>query len=84
MIRYREDFDFETRFSLKDEIKNYIISTVDLGINAYFGMNNEPLYYETMVFKDNVFIEIYCERYSTKKEAEEGHLRAIKWVKEQI
>lgn len=81
---FRKDFNWETRFDLKTEVNGYLISTVDLGIDYSFGIG-EPLYYETMVFakkgKDIIFDDLYCERYSTEKEAIEGHKKAIELVK---
>lgn len=76
---YRPDFDWETRFDLKDEVDDYLISTVDLGIDHSFGIG-KPLYYETMVFKKGSWSDLYCERYSTEEEARKGH----KWVIEQM
>lgn len=83
---FREDFDFDTRFDLKTNIENYVISTVDLGID--YGFGGEPLYYETMIFEkdkngniDYMGID-YQERYSTEEQAKEGHERAIKYVEE--
>lgn len=47
---FRDDFNWETRFDLKTEIGDYIVSTVDLGLDHSFG-DGPPLYYETMIFK---------------------------------
>ena len=54
------------------------VSTVFLGIDYRFG-SGPPLLFETMVFpsKDNLSDE-RCERYSTKAEAEAGHLAVVK------
>lgn len=81
LIKYgfRKDFNWETRFDLKTEIDDYIISTVDLGIDHSFGIG-EPLYYETMIFKKGSFNELYCVRYATEKEARKGHKIAIQYV----
>ena len=77
---FRKDFNWETRFHLKDKINGYYISTVDLGTNHNFGLG-KPLYYETMIFKNGYWEDLYCERYSTEKEARKGHKKAIKYVK---
>lgn len=82
---FREDFDCETRFDLKTQIGDYIVSTVDLGIDHSFGFG-KPLYYETMIFsknKQNPF-EYYQERYTTEEEARKGHEETIKYVKEHL
>ena len=81
---FRKDFNWETRFDLKTEIGDYIVSTVDLGIDHSFGFG-EPLYYETMIFEKNYRNSLdYQERYSTEKEARKGHKKAIKYVKDNI
>jgi len=64
-----------------DEIEGKRVSTVWLGLNHRFD-EGKPLIFETMVFKDKSGAEIYCERYSTWEEAEEGHQKAIQWVKD--
>ena len=52
--------------------KKYLVSTVDLAI----AVDEYP--FETMVFKCSAYgrvdyIDLYCERYKTLKEAIEGH-----------
>lgn len=80
---FRPGFDYENRFNLKTYIGDYLVSTVDLGLDHSFGIG-EPLYYETMIFrhKNNQidFSDLYCERYSTEDEARKGH----EWVCEHI
>jgi hypothetical protein len=80
---FRDDFDWENRWELKTRIKNYLISTVDLGIDHSFGIG-EPLYYETMIFKevDGQIVGSmgYQERYSTEEESRIGHKKAIEYV----
>lgn len=87
---FRDDFNWETRFDLKTEIGDYIVSTVDLGLDHSFG-DGPPLYYETMIFKKNKNSEIdyggefdYQVRYATEEEAKTGHDIAIKYIKEKI
>lgn len=82
-LGFREDFDWFDRWQLKTEIKGYLVSTVDLGIDHSFGMG-EPLYYETMIFNDDDKFEDYQVRYSTKKEAKKGHKAAIKYIKNKL
>ena len=54
------------------------VSTVFLGIDHSFG-NGKPLLFETMIFPQDGFQEeLYCDRYSTWEEAEEGHLKGIR------
>lgn len=64
-----------------DIINDHRVSTVFIGLCHYFNFNNKtPIVFETIVFK-NDRSDIYQERYATWKEAEEGHQRAIQWVK---
>ena len=83
---FRKGFDWDTRFDLKTTVDNYLVSTVDLGINHSF--DDIPLYYETMIFKikdgEVDFTDVYCERYTTEEEAREGHQRAIIYVKDEL
>ncbi|HEY2811797.1 MAG TPA: hypothetical protein VGJ00_10475 [Rhabdochlamydiaceae bacterium] len=64
-----------------DEINGYRVSTVWLVINHNFFKEGTPLLFETMVF-DGKDESIYCERHSTWDEAEEGHKKAMQWVKD--
>lgn len=64
----------------KDIINEYLVSTVFIGLcHNYNPHSNIPIVFETIVFNDHH--EIYCDRYSTWKQAEQGHMRASKWVK---
>ncbi len=63
-----------------DEIRNIRISTIFLGIPYGFDIDDLPLVFETMVF-DSDENDIYMKRYSTYKQAEEGHQDALAWVK---
>lgn len=61
-------------------INGKYISTVWLGKDLNF-FGGAPLLLETMIFdKENKGESIYCERYTTWKEAEEGHKKAVQWV----
>ena len=83
---YRKGFDWDTRFDLKTEVGDYIVSTVDLGIDMSWGIGKH-LYYETMIFDKNKMVDAfdgYQVRYSTQKEARKGHREAVKMVKEAI
>jgi hypothetical protein len=64
-----------------DIINGHRVSTIFLGLcHNYDPFSNIPIVFETMVFQ-NDRSDIYQERYSTWKEADEGHKRAIEWVK---
>ena len=67
----------ENRRVALDEVNGKKISTVFLGIDHNFE-EGEPLLFETMVFGKD---EEDCERYSTWKEAEEGHKKMVEKYK---
>src|SRR5690554_1628452 len=84
MIR-RENFNERNRVVRRDKVTyegdKYFVSTVDLGINHQLG-SGPPLWYETMIFamdeNDNIdWIEMYCNRYTTREEAKEGHKKVM-------
>lgn len=62
----------------------YWISTVWLGADHNFGHplagggTHIPLIFETMVFPNDSWDDLYCERYATEEEARRGHEKAIK------
>lgn len=73
---------FEThtkdRIVRQETIDDVSISTVFLGIDHSFGIGDEPLIFETMIFggeHDN-----YQERYATREQALAGHERAVALV----
>lgn len=64
-----------------DEINGYIVSTIWLGLNHDLFDAEPPLVFETMIFEGgDRRQDIYCGRYSTWQQAEEGHKLAIQWV----
>jgi len=70
----------------QDLINTFFVSTVFLPINHNYNPltnYNPPIVFETMIYNetDGYWLD-YQERYSTWKEAEEGHERAVQWVKE--
>ena len=54
----------------RDQVGEYDVSTVFLGLDHNYGGNGPPLIFETMVFGDD---ELDVERYATWNEAERGH-----------
>jgi hypothetical protein len=65
----------------QNEIDNYFVLTVFLCINHNFFHTGRPVVFETMIFEGDEPLN-YQERYCTWKEAEEGHERAVQWVKD--
>lgn len=55
------------------------VSTVELFCDHGFG--DTPLWYETMVFPKGSWLELHCERYTTKEQAIDGHARIIEAAK---
>lgn len=85
---FRKGFDWSKRFKKKTKVGDFEISTVDLGINHQWDESKPPLYYETMIFtndikKKNPFA-YFQQRYSTEKEAKEEHKKVVQMVKEYI
>lgn len=69
----------------RDKINNKWISTVWLGLNHNFidEDDNRPHIFETMILDEEKDEWMnYEERYSTWAEAEEGHKKALQWVKD--
>lgn len=64
-----------------ETINEYRISTIFIGLCHNFDLfSGIPIVFETMVFEGEKS-DVYMERYSTWQEAEEGHKRAVEWVK---
>lgn len=70
----------QNRIVAKDMIGKVKVSTVFLGIDHGFG-DGPPILFETMIFGGEH--DDYQERYSTWEQAEEGHKRAVRLVKEE-
>lgn len=65
----------------QDTVNDNFISTVFLGVSYKSNIKrNPPLLFETMVFdKGGAGNVVYEELYSTKKEALEGHKKAVEY-----
>jgi hypothetical protein len=67
---------------IKDEVLDgKRVSTVWLGIDHSYD-HVKPLLFETMVFNEGTYDDLYCERYSSWDEAVKGHSDAVQWVKD--
>lgn len=69
----------------QEDILDKWVSTVFLFIDHNYGRDSDsslPIVFETMIKnkKSGEWMD-YQERYCTWKEAEEGHQRAVEWVK---
>lgn len=59
----------------KTVVGNYMISTVWLGLDH--GYTGRPMIFETMVFPDETWDEVECERYATEDAAIRGHFKMV-------
>lgn len=72
----------EDRRVALDEIDGIKVSTVFLGIDHSFGLGGPPVLWETMIFGG--VHDDYCERYTSRTEAEAGQRAAVDLVKRSI
>ncbi len=80
LIKWANWFENADRIVAKTTVSpDAKVSTVFLGLDHRFG-EGEPLLFETMVFGGKLDQEM--DRYSTWKEAEEGHAAMVKKVEE--
>ena len=75
--------NMEYKIVKQDTVGAFWVSTVWLGLEHGFDEELKPLIFETMVFKKRKdgsidYTEIDVERYSTEKDALEGHERYVK------
>lgn len=68
-------WDIDDRRVDKTTVGDYEVSTVFLGVDHSFG-GADTLLFETMVFKGD-YADLFCDRYSTKAAAQEGHDRVV-------
>lgn len=61
-----------------DTVGEVSISTVFLGMDHNWGFSNVPILWETMVFGG--VLDESQERYSSRREALEGHAKWVRWV----
>lgn len=77
--------DTDSKHVASDILEDKWVSTVWLGLDHNLNDKGDPLIFETMIFDHSDgktdMSDIYCERYSTWQEAEEGHKKALEWVK---
>jgi hypothetical protein len=76
--RWYESADEERRVA-RDEIDGVLVSTVFLGLDHSFDMGGPPVLWETMIFGLD---EEYCERYTSREDAEAGHAQAVEMVRQ--
>lgn len=79
LIKWAKWFEKADRHVAKDNVDNFSISTVFLGIDHSFGDESKPILFETLVFGGKLDGEM--ERYSTWEEAKKGHKEMVNKVK---
>ena len=67
----------------RDRIGGLLISTVWLGFDYRYG-EGPPLIYETMIFEDGDFFDLFCARYSRWVQAKEGHEAVLRIIQDYI
>lgn len=72
---------FENRVVKQENIGNLRVSTVFLGLDHDWSTTGSPLVFETMIFVDSGYAEIYCDRCSTWDEALSMHEKAVEHAK---
>src|SRR5258708_1038560 len=66
----------------KTSIDDWWVSTIFMGIDHNFYDTLRPIVFETMVFHKKDIPLNYQVRYTTYSESEEGHAKAVQWVRD--
>jgi hypothetical protein len=61
------------RIVKQEQVGEFFVSTVFLGLDHAWGPSARPVLFETMVFPHDTVRDLHCERYSTWAEAATGH-----------
>lgn len=69
------------KFIGDDTLHGLRVSTVWLGLNHGF-LNEDIEIFETMVFPEGEWSDLYCKRYTTEAEAIVGHSYVVQRVKD--
>lgn len=68
----------------QEHIGPYFLSTVFLWIDHSFSDEGPPVLFETMLFMDGNFSDLFCRRYCTWDEALAGHEEKAKEIRELV
>lgn len=77
--KWGRSFDKSNRIVKQDHVSEVLVSTVFLAIDHNYSGKGPPVLWETMIFGGPH--DGYCERYTSRKDAEEGHEKAVEMVK---
>lgn len=86
VIKWGRLMQLKEKIVKQENVDNYFISTVFLGIDHSYDFGN-PVLWETMIFRKDkdgskeLGSDIFHDRYSTYDEAIQGHKEAVKLVK---
>jgi len=64
-----------------DDVGEWWVSTVFMGLDYSWVPGGRPIVFETMVFPKGSYDEAYMQRYATWDEAEAGHRRVVEGLK---
>lgn len=73
--------DLSYKFVGNEYLHGLRVSTVWLGLNQNF-LNEELEIFETMVFPEGEWGDLYCKRYTTEAEAIVGHSAVVQLIKD--
>jgi hypothetical protein len=65
------------KFIKQTKTDSYFVSTVFLGIDHNWSGKGPPVLFECMIFADDDWVDLACQRYCTYDEALEDHPRMI-------
>ncbi len=80
LMTWAKWFEAADRKVAREDVGHYWVSTTFLGLDHNFDDHGPPLLFETMVFKQNSFEEVWCERTATWDEAEAAHRRGVEFA----
>lgn len=73
--------DLSYKFVGNEYLEGLRVSTVWLGLNHGF-LSEDIEIFETMVFPEEEWSDLYCKRYTTEEEAIAGHAAVVQLVKD--
>ena len=80
----------DNRRVAEEQVGDFWISTVFLGIDHSWGFGTKPILFESMVFDETkkvkglIEVDGYTRRYSTWKEAENGHRKIVRAIRAKV
>lgn len=81
LLKWAAWFETADRKVAQTNVGGKYVSTVFLGVDHQSFSDEEPLFFETMVFSDGDSLDLACRRYSTWDEALAGHQAMVERVK---